>query len=55
MGVRAPFVDDFIEIEEPCIRDSLFAKGLQAIEGRGWEEPGRADGYCSRGSGDFAG
>lgn len=33
MRIRRAFVDDFIEIEEPRIRDSLFAEGLEAIEG----------------------
>ena len=55
MRVWGAFVDDFIEIKEARLRDSLFAEGLQAVEGGGGEEPGGADGDCSRCGGDFAG
>ena len=51
MRVGRVLVDDFVEVEEAGLRDSLFAEGLKAIEWRGREEPCCADGHCSWGCG----
>lgn len=55
MRVRRVLVGHLVYVEESGIGNTLLAEGLEAIEGRGWEEPGRTDGDSSWGSRDLRG
>ena len=46
-------INHLIKIEEAGIGNPLLAEGLEAIERRRWEEPGRTDGDGPWSSGDL--
>lgn len=55
MWIRRAFVNNLVKVEEACRGYAFFAESLEAIEGRGGEEPCCAEGDGSWCCGYFGG